>query len=65
MTAAEQRLSDAGDAWVNKLTAEAQLARLQRYGRMNAGMKADQQRYSRMLADANATLNRVLLGGAE
>lgn len=60
---ADQKLDEARKAWRDKLAAEAQLARLRRYGRLTPGMKDDQSHHTAVLLNAESTLARVL-GGA-
>lgn len=62
---AEDLLAAARKAWRDKATAESQLARLRSYrGRPTPGMKDDSNRWARLLSESDATLRRVLGGGA-
>ena len=59
---ARDELDEVRRAWRMKLAAEAKLAHLRSYRRMNAGMRYDQRRASQDLSEANATLQRILGG---
>lgn len=53
-------LQRASKAWNDLNNAEAQIARLNRFPRLNASMKADRTRFAQIAGDARKTLNSVL-----
>lgn len=58
--ALEAKLAAVANAWQRALSAEAEISRLKRYRKMNAGMEADHLRHCQRLADARLELSSLL-----
>jgi len=57
---AAELLAQARKAWADKMSAQSLMNRLTRYTRMTRAMSDDYSRATKRLAEADATLQRIL-----